>query len=296
MKLFLFFLAALVTATLSQPFCIEFASSLYDSKPDRTNEPVGIAQDITIKVSISVTPQTSLPDIAILLPPNGRIAAVRFSTGIRSVYGYILVESFFRCYKLAYFRFGGANYYYGAHDVTFVVSLTGPMMQRVEWDDVASPLVSCLRFKDCWFSNAFCRFVSSGKIDEWKAYPTFSVERCTVFTFPIYVPKIKYVAIVPEAWASVIHPLLSWKRQKGLPATYFTVEWINSSYAGLNLAARIGEFLKDAFNNWQISYVLLAGVASGIPPGNYECLDGDDDAFPDLAVGRLPAVNLIKEE
>jgi hypothetical protein len=126
-------------------------------------------------------------------------------------------------------------------------------------------------------------------MDEWKAYPTFRVERRTVFTFQIYVPKIKYIAVVPEAWASAIEPLLSWKRKKGLSATYFTVEWISSSYKGSDLVARIKEFLKDAFNNWQIDYVLLAGGANVIPPGNYECLDGDGDAFPDLAVGRLPA-------
>jgi len=284
------FLAVLIVAALGRLLSIEYPSSRYDAEPDDANELVGIAQDITIKVSLSATPQLPLPHIAILLPPNGKITDVQFSATAWSVYGYTLVESFFRCYKLAFFRFSKlADYVYGPHDVTFVVSPVEPMMRHVEWDEVASPLMSYLKSKDYWFNNAFCRFISSGKMGEWKAYPTFSVERRSAFTLPIYVPKIKYLAIVPEAWASVVQPLLSWKREKGLPATYYTLEWIDSSYAGSNLEGRIGEFLKDAFNAWQIDYVLLAGGASKIPPGNYECLDGDEDAFPDLAVGRLPA-------
>jgi len=284
----LFLLTSLFGGSVSSTFVQ--VPSLQLATQTSTTEPItGITQEITIKVSISATPERTLPGIVVLLPPNGRVADVRFSESGWSVYGYTLAESFFRSYKLAYFRFGGASYSYGSHEVTFVISPTGPMMRHVEWDEVASPLMSYLRSKDLWFNNAFCRFVSSGKIDEWSAYPALSVGRRSVFTFPIYVPKIKYVAIVPEAWASLIQPLLSWKREKGLPAMYFTVEWIDSSYAGSSLAARIREFLKDAFNSWQIDYVLLVGGATRIPPGNYECLDGDEDAFPDLAVGRLPA-------
>jgi hypothetical protein len=75
----------------------------------------------------------------------------------------------------------------------------------------------------------------------------------------------KYLIVVPNAWVDAIKPLAEWKTRKGVPAYIATVESIDSSYAGRDLAWKIREFIKDCYRKWETRYVLLAGDVGYIP-------------------------------
>jgi len=102
------------------------------------------------------------------------------------------------------------------------------------------------------------------------------------------------------------------KINAGLNTKIMTVEQIKNDYSGSNTQEKIRNFIKDAYNNWQTDYVLLAGDVSKVPvkdvtvqdeywPRNspcdlyYACLDSpapDGTAACDLTaevyVGRAP--------
>ncbi|MHA1834961.1 MAG: C25 family cysteine peptidase, partial [Candidatus Baldrarchaeia archaeon] len=75
----------------------------------------------------------------------------------------------------------------------------------------------------------------------------------------------KYLIIVPLDWIDAVYPLAEWKTLKGLPTYIATIEHINVSYAGKDLAWKIREFIKEAYDKWGIQYVLLAGDVKFIP-------------------------------
>jgi hypothetical protein len=74
-----------------------------------------------------------------------------------------------------------------------------------------------------------------------------------------------YVVITPAAGEPLLGGLINWKRLKGVPATIITVEYINSSYAGVDLQEKIRAFVIDAKNTWGVEYVLLAGDMEDVP-------------------------------
>jgi hypothetical protein len=129
----------------------------------------------------------------------------------------------------------------------------------------------------------------------------------------------QYVIITTPDWAN--NPNLTqfaeWKTQKGIPTTIFNTTYIYENYSGSDNQTRIRNFLKDAYDKWNIQWVLLAGDTDKIPIRNfwtgsgynvpsdyyYAALNGsfDDngnnlygefgeiDWIPELYVGRLPA-------
>jgi hypothetical protein len=119
-----------------------------------------------------------------------------------------------------------------------------------------------------------------------------------------------------------------WKNNNSIPSAVFTIESIYDDYAGVDNAAKLRNFIIDAYQTWNstatpLEYVILAGDDEIIPirgvyghVGNtvdnwmpcdlyYECLDGtwnqdgddlwgeypsdDPDLLPELYVGRFPA-------
>ncbi len=61
--------------------------------------------------------------------------------------------------------------------------------------------------------------------------------------------------------------LAAWKAAKGLKTKIVTVEDIYDQYTGFDNAEKIRNFLKDAYLNWNIQYVLLGGDADGANVG-----------------------------
>jgi len=135
----------------------------------------------------------------------------------------------------------------------------------------------------------------------------------------------QYIIITPPEWANNTNltQFAEWKTQKGIPTAIFNTTYIYENYPGKDSSSKIRNFLTDAYNQWNIRWVLLAGNTSIIPiryfwtgldnvPSDYyyAALNGtfDDnenelygefseiDWIPELYVGRLPASNLTELE
>lgn len=132
-----------------------------------------------------------------------------------------------------------------------------------------------------------------------------------------------YLIVTDTAFVEALRPLADFHTARGLPAVIYTVDWIRDHYPGRNLADRIRNFVRDAYEEWGVQYLLLAGDADFVPyqsiwqdpyygndtdasppsdwffsnlDGDWN-LDGDEyigeladsvDYFPELLVGRVP--------
>ena len=141
---------------------------------------------------------------------------------------------------------------------------------------------------------------------------------------------VQYLIITNAAMATELQRLADWRTRTGVPTVVRTVEFIQANYPyGVDLQDRIRRFIKDAYLQWGITHVLLAGDTDVIPPrygfttffsGNYiptdlyySDLDGNWNAdgdslfgeaysdstnqgdnvnlIPDVYVGRAPIIN-----
>ena len=109
-----------------------------------------------------------------------------------------------------------------------------------------------------------------------------------------------YVLITSNSLSSAFQPLIDWKKQKGLNATIASIEDImkNPDFNSNGLfgdgqgsprfndtQAHIRNFIKDAFLNWGIEYVLLGGDDDIIPArGVYDCAADSIGDFTDYNI------------
>jgi len=144
---------------------------------------------------------------------------------------------------------------------------------------------------------------------------------------------LDYVVLTGDNLASAFEPLVEWKRQKGLRAAIRTISWINSNYTGRDLAEKIRNYLKVAYADSGLKWVLLGGDVDIVParvayamtsgagffPDEdslradlyYSDLDGSWDAdgdgvfgevtdsvdlYPEVFVGRAPVRNLSEAQ
>jgi len=145
-------------------------------------------------------------------------------------------------------------------------------------------------------------------------------------TFPsLEGSDVDYVIVTNDSLAESFQVLADWKTAKGVPTVVRTTEWIAANYRnGVDLAETVRNFVKDAYQYWGVSYVLLGGDVAQVPVrfgssfffGNkdvpvdmyFGCLDGDwnadhdeyfgeggvvdaTDLYQEVYVGRLPASN-----
>jgi hypothetical protein len=134
----------------------------------------------------------------------------------------------------------------------------------------------------------------------------------------------EYLIITNDQLASSFQPLADWKTQKGVPAVIRTTSWISLVYSGRDLQEKIRNYLKIAYQDSGLVWVLLGGDTQIIPcrfakielesypediPSDlyYSDLDGswdydgdsfygepEDslDIFPDVFIGRAPATTV----
>lgn len=109
-----------------------------------------------------------------------------------------------------------------------------------------------------------------------------------------------YLMIVADAFFDSILPLAQWKNLKGYTVTVKKISEIGS---GTNYTA-IRNYIRHAYETFtpRLEYVLIVGthsMISGFPVGLtpnvgdhlYSCVAGED-LYPDLFIGRLPALNV----
>jgi len=136
---------------------------------------------------------------------------------------------------------------------------------------------------------------------------------------------VDYVIVTTDALAASMQTLADWKTSKGVPTVVRTTQWIAANYRnGSDLAETIRTFAADAYAQWGITYLMLAGDVEQVPMRQafssyygggrnlpvdmyFGCLDGDwngdhdatfgefgvDDAdlLAEVYVGRLPVQN-----
>jgi hypothetical protein len=141
--------------------------------------------------------------------------------------------------------------------------------------------------------------------------PAIQIAPCQIDGGPF-----EYLVVTTDEMASLFAPLVEWKNQRGVRAVVRTVEWIDEHYTGVDRPERVRNYLKEAYQDSGLVWVLLGGdiqpvghrmVVSGndsLPCDMYfSCLDGtwnangdeffgeegdDVDLYPDVYVGRAP--------
>ncbi|MGB7060981.1 MAG: C25 family cysteine peptidase [Candidatus Zixiibacteriota bacterium] len=76
-----------------------------------------------------------------------------------------------------------------------------------------------------------------------------------------------FVIITLDALTFSVTPLADWETSKGRSVNVVTTSWINSNYAGYDLAERMRNFLRDKYpsGEWGIEDVLLVGDYDDVP-------------------------------
>jgi hypothetical protein len=76
-----------------------------------------------------------------------------------------------------------------------------------------------------------------------------------------------YVIITIDSLTSSVQNLVNWEESKGRDVNVVTTSWINSNYAGYDLAEKIRNFLRDKYpsSEWGIEDVLLVGHYNDVP-------------------------------
>lgn len=125
---------------------------------------------------------------------------------------------------------------------------------------------------------------------------------------------IKYLIITNTNPLATLQPFIEWKNRQGFPVEVRTME------AGFNTPQNFKDYITQLYNSDNLEYVLMVGDAypnggnnggpDAVPmfwwaPGGedpsysdswYTCLDGPDDHYADLAIGRFTYDNLDELE
>ena len=90
-----------------------------------------------------------------------------------------------------------------------------------------------------------------------------------------------FLIITSESLKSGFEPLAEAHNDTGLKTLISTVEYIYSHYPGVDNAEKIRNFIKYAYNNWHIEYVLLGGDCNIIPVKNLSAFSTNEfDQIP----------------
>jgi hypothetical protein len=107
----------------------------------------------------------------------------------------------------------------------------------------------------------------------------YSQDIASMGSSPLLDGNYDYVIITNRALKDAPGPynftaLVDWKRSKGVDATIVTVEEIYATYPGADDQEKIRGFIKDAYINNGITYVLLGGDADGSRLGgdSWDCI------------------------
>ncbi|NMQ19477.1 hypothetical protein E4P82_09865 [Candidatus Competibacter phosphatis] len=128
---------------------------------------------------------------------------------------------------------------------------------------------------------------------------------------------VDYLIIVPPALVDAAQTLADYRQGKGLSSRVVGTDEIYDSYNwGVASPHAVRDFLRDAFHNWGVRYVVLVGIGSfdyrdlggkgepqaptlmtSTPNGLFGCdnclVDFDGDGAPDMAIGRIPAASVV---
>jgi hypothetical protein len=97
----------------------------------------------------------------------------------------------------------------------------------------------------------------------------------------VFTDEYDLVVIAPEIFSSDLQPLIDHKNSHGVETIFKTTESITNEYTGRDQPEKIKYFIKDAVENWDISYVLLVGGKKSLWTGNWG-IEGPRDLNDEL--------------
>ncbi len=248
-------------------------------------------------------------------------------------------EGYLRGYKLASFIVRPVRYANGRVSVTTSVRLEvelgarrddGPVALSRERAETSQQVAGMVR-----------RLVAnpSAVSDGWRAAQPNAVRDRGEAYIPTFRPTtdgsaVDYVIVTVDSLVPAFQTFADWKTQLGLQTVVRSVSWITANYpGGADRAETIRTFIRDAYQNWGTTFVLLGGDAPVVPyragkttyygsediPADlyFQCLDGNwnadgdslygegftdslvtpgdyCDLYPEVFIGRAP-VNSIAE-
>jgi len=68
-----------------------------------------------------------------------------------------------------------------------------------------------------------------------------------------------YVIVTIDAFQSAFSTFLAHKQTHGYPGIIVTMAWVESNYSGQDSAEKLRNFVIDAYNNWNLQFLLLGG-------------------------------------
>jgi hypothetical protein len=92
----------------------------------------------------------------------------------------------------------------------------------------------------------------AGGFDISVKYDAKTIPQKTLETFDM-------VVIAPSDFESSLQPLIDEKNTKGVKTTFKSVEDIFNEYTGYDPPEQVKYFIKDAYDTWDITYVMLVG-------------------------------------
>lgn len=81
-------------------------------------------------------------------------------------------------------------------------------------------------------------------------------------------PWGEYLIVTRDSLVEVFEPLAQFKTMKGVPAAIVTMEYIESSYSGVDAAQKLRFFLRDIYGGTPPTWVLLGGDTPLVPHRN----------------------------
>ncbi len=219
-------------------------------------------------------------------------------------------EGYMRGFKLATFVVRPVRYAQGRVSVATSVRLVVELGAR--WDDGPVPLVRERAETSAESADRVRRLVANPHdvLAGWRAaeaQPLALRDQGDAYA-PASRPTtdgstVDYVIVTVDSLAGAFQAYADWKTQLGLQTVVRTVSWVTANYpGGADRAETIRTFLRDAYRNWGLSYVLLAGDAAVIPyrsgrttyfggdeiPADlyFQCLDGNWNADGDSLYGE----------
>ncbi|MEO0180829.1 MAG: C25 family cysteine peptidase [candidate division WOR-3 bacterium] len=76
---------------------------------------------------------------------------------------------------------------------------------------------------------------------------------------------VDYLLITDQALLPGFAPLLLYKNLMGIRTAVATTEWISSHYDGVDLSDKIRNFIREAYQEWGVVWVLLGGSPEHVP-------------------------------
>jgi hypothetical protein len=88
---------------------------------------------------------------------------------------------------------------------------------------------------------------------------TVSIHYTTSDTHPTRNDTYDMVIIAPDKFQAKLQPLINEKNANGIATTFKSMEDILAEYNGTDPPEQVKYFIKDAYDNWNITYALLVG-------------------------------------